>query len=268
MTEEQKWPDVIWIARHGESAGNVAREAAEAAGHPLIQIATRDMDVPLSSLGERQATALGRWLGKMPPEERPTVLLTSPYIRARETAGLALAAAGIEREEITFIVDERLREKECGVLDRLTKLGIQQHYPEQADFRQAIGKFYPRPPGGESWCDVLLRLRSAARRAASEWRAVVALKGAATFIAAPGGETYCNRTGNVVLAISGSGDTLAGIVAGLAARGADPLQAAVWAVDLHGSAGDRLARRMGRLGFRARELLAELPGLMAELQED
>jgi broad specificity phosphatase PhoE len=160
MSEEQKWPDILWIVRHGESAGNVAREAAEAAGHPLIAIATRDMDVPLSSLGERQSRALGRWIGRMAAEDRPTVVLASPYIRARETAGLALDSARIARDAITFIVDERLREKEFGVLDRLTHRGIQHQYPEQAEFRRVLGKFYHRPPGGESWCDVILRLRS------------------------------------------------------------------------------------------------------------
>jgi ADP-dependent NAD(P)H-hydrate dehydratase len=104
-----------------------------------------------------------------------------------------------------------------------------------------------------------------AQRAARLLRVVVALKGARTFISAPTGETYCNRTGNVGLATSGSGDTLSGIITGLAARGATPFQAAVWGVYLHGRAGDRLARRVGPLGFLARELLAEVPSLMAVL---
>jgi broad specificity phosphatase PhoE len=160
MSETQKWPNVIWIVRHGESAGNVAREAAEAAGVAVIDIATRDVDVPLSQLGERQAAALGRWFGKMPVDARPNVVLVSPYVRANLTAKIALEAAGIDRDDLTFIVDERLREKEFGVLDRLTKLGIAEHYPEQAEFRHLLGKFYHRPPGGESWCDVILRLRN------------------------------------------------------------------------------------------------------------
>lgn len=106
---------------------------------------------------------------------------------------------------------------------------------------------------------------SVAREAASRLSAVVALKGAETYVAAPGGKTYRNKTGNVGLATSGSGDTLSGIVAGLAARGAEPQQAAAWAVYLHGCAGDRLAKRMGGLGFLARELLVEIPPLMARL---
>jgi broad specificity phosphatase PhoE len=160
VTEEQKWPDAIWIVRHGQSAGNVARDAAEKAGHALIELATRDMDVPLSALGERQAGALGRWLGELPPEKRPSVVLTSPYKRTRDTTALVLQAAGMDPDALTLVVDERLREKEFGILDRLTTAGIRQKYPEQAEYRSALGKFYHRPPGGESWCDVILRLRS------------------------------------------------------------------------------------------------------------
>jgi len=160
MTHEQKWPDALWIVRHGESAGNVARDAATAAGLPVIDIPTRDVDVPLSALGERQAAALGRWFGDLPPDQRPTVTLTSPYVRAHHTADLVREVAGISLSEVPLIVDERLREKEFGILDRLTKVGIQEKYPDQAEFRRILGKFYHRPPGGESWCDVLLRLRS------------------------------------------------------------------------------------------------------------
>jgi hydroxyethylthiazole kinase-like uncharacterized protein yjeF len=113
--------------------------------------------------------------------------------------------------------------------------------------------------------DVLRDAQQTAQRAARRLRAIVALKGAETFISAPDGETYCNRTGNVGLATSGSGDTLSGIISGLLARGASPLQSAVWGVYVHGRAGDQLARRVGPLGFLARELLAEVPHLMSEL---
>jgi broad specificity phosphatase PhoE len=166
----QKWPQVLWIVRHGQSAGNVAREAAEAAAHPLIDIATRDVDTPLSALGERQSLALGRWFGSMPAERRPTVLLCSPYVRAVETSRLVLEAAGIEPTALAAQRDERLREKEFGVLDRLTKVGIRHRYPELSEQRAHVGKFYFRPPGGESWCDVLLRLRSILDTMTREYR--------------------------------------------------------------------------------------------------
>ncbi len=159
MGEEQRWPEALWIVRHGESAGNVAREAAMAARLHQIEIHQRDVDVPLSPLGERQSAALGRWFGQLPPDRRPTVVLSSPYVRARETAAILCREAGIALEERPLL-DERLREKEFGVLDRLTRYGIAARYPEQAEFRRWLGKFYHRPPGGESWADVILRLRS------------------------------------------------------------------------------------------------------------
>ena len=166
---EQKWPQVIWIVRHGQSAGNVARDAAEAAGAAIIDLAHRDVDVPLSALGERQATALGEWFGRMPPEERPTVVLCSPYVRARETARLIARAATLD-EDAEPVADERLREKEFGILDRLTVHGIRAKYPELAEQRSHVGKFYFRPPGGESWCDVILRLRGVLDMITREYR--------------------------------------------------------------------------------------------------
>jgi len=155
-----KWPQVLWVVRHGQSAGNVMHEAAEAASLPLVDLETRDVDTPLSQLGEQQCRALGRWFADMPAHERPNVLLASPYLRAQETARLILESAGMDDAEMVFQADERLREKEFGILDRLTKVGIAQKHPELSEQRTHVGKFYFRPPGGESWCDVILRLRS------------------------------------------------------------------------------------------------------------
>lgn len=155
------WPSLLWIVRHGQSAGNVARDAAEAAGHALIDIEFRDIDTPLSDLGVEQSRALGRWFARLPPAERPQVVLASPYVRARETALLVMEEAGWRAgEEVRLRLDERLREKEFGILDRLTRHGIKQNHPELDAQRSHVGKFYFRPPGGESWCDVILRLRS------------------------------------------------------------------------------------------------------------
>ncbi|NHZ65596.1 histidine phosphatase family protein [Massilia genomosp. 1] len=156
---EQKWPQQIWLVRHGQSAGNVARDAAEAAAGLHIDIAERDVDVPLSALGADQARALASWFAAMPEHERPTVVLHSPYLRAAETARIIMQQLGPD-SLMAVHVDERLREKEFGILDRLTVLGIEHQYPELYEQRQHVGKFYFRPPGGESWCDVILRLRS------------------------------------------------------------------------------------------------------------
>ncbi|HVY25958.1 MAG TPA: histidine phosphatase family protein [Polyangiaceae bacterium] len=150
----------LWLVRHGESAGNVARDRAEQQGLHTIELVGRDIDVPLSPLGERQSRALGRWLNALDPEQKPTVVLTSPYVRARRTAELLIDEGHLHHPQLVFVSDERLREKEFGSLNRFTKLGITTRFPHEAALRAEIGKFYYRPPGGESWCDVLLRLRS------------------------------------------------------------------------------------------------------------
>ncbi|RZA06653.1 MAG: histidine phosphatase family protein [Proteobacteria bacterium] len=151
------WPVEILLVRHGQSAGNVALEEAEAKGASIIDIAHRDVDVPLSALGEEQARALGAWLASLPESEQPTVVLASPYVRAQETAGLITAQLK-KPPEILF--DERLREREFGIVDRLTRKGILEKFPDQAELHARLKKFYYRAPGGESWCDVILRLRS------------------------------------------------------------------------------------------------------------
>ena len=104
-----------------------------------------------------------------------------------------------------------------------------------------------------------------AREAAAALGAVVVLKGERTVVASPDGGAWFNTAGNLGLGTSGSGDTLSGVIAGLCARGAEPAQAAAWGVFLHARAGERLARRMGPLGFLARELLAEVPPRLARL---
>lgn len=114
---------------------------------------------------------------------------------------------------------------------------------------------------------VLSNPAEVAGQAARLLHCVVALKGPSTHIASPDGRIWTYSEGNVGLATSGSGDTLAGIVAGLLARGVNPPEAAQWGIFLHGEAGNRLARTRGPLGFLARELLAEIPAIMANLHQ-
>jgi hydroxyethylthiazole kinase-like uncharacterized protein yjeF len=102
-----------------------------------------------------------------------------------------------------------------------------------------------------------------AQEAADRFGAVIVLKAAETVIAAPGEEPVRYRGGGVGLATGGSGDVLAGVIAGLVSRGAAPFVAACWGVWLHGEAGALLADKIGRVGFLARELLPEIPRLMA-----
>jgi hydroxyethylthiazole kinase-like uncharacterized protein yjeF len=105
----------------------------------------------------------------------------------------------------------------------------------------------------------------AARQAAAALQAVIAMKGASTHVVGPGGEAWLSENGSISLATSGSGDTLAGILAGLLARGTQPALATIWAVYMHAEAGRRLAKRNGTLGLLAREIPGEIPGIMQEL---
>lgn len=149
-------PTDLLLVRHGESVGNVASAEAWAAKAETIDINLRDPDVPLSPLGERQARALGRWLAEQ--SDFPAAVWSSPYVRARETIGIALDGAG--HGDVDVMIDERLRDRELGILDRLTARGIEAQYPGERARRRYLGKMYYRPPGGESWADVALRLRS------------------------------------------------------------------------------------------------------------
>jgi NAD(P)H-hydrate repair Nnr-like enzyme with NAD(P)H-hydrate dehydratase domain len=105
----------------------------------------------------------------------------------------------------------------------------------------------------------------AVQKAVKKFKVNVLLKGAETLLALTDGRFYRHRGGNMGLATGGSGDTLAGLMGGLLARGAPPAEAAIWAVYVHARAGERLAQRIGPLGFLARELPAEFPGLLKEL---
>lgn len=147
-------PRELSVIRHGQSAGNVANDAALERGLHQLDLAERDMDVELSNLGKMQASALSKWFVA---NGCPDIVFSSPYVRAYDTARIGLDGAGFDAP---IVRDERLREREFGILDRLTKPGIIARHPEQAAARAFLGKMYHRPPGGESWVDVAARIRS------------------------------------------------------------------------------------------------------------
>jgi broad specificity phosphatase PhoE len=150
VTQDLGW---VGLLRHGQSKGNVASAEAERAGNEVIDLRERDADVALTELGAEQATAAGRWVAERPPD----LVVASSYRRALDTARIALSEAGATD---LLTVDERLRDRELGILDLLTTHGVRARYPEEQTRRRRQGKFYYRPPGGESWADVVLRLRS------------------------------------------------------------------------------------------------------------
>lgn len=150
-------PVALVLLRHGESVGNVARQHAYATSADVIESEGRDADVPLSPLGESQAESVGRWLAALPAHERPESVWSSPYVRAATTATTAVRVGGLA---LSVHLDERLRDRDLGVLEGLTGRGIAARFPAEADRKARLGKLYHRPPGGESWADIALRVRS------------------------------------------------------------------------------------------------------------
>jgi broad specificity phosphatase PhoE len=151
------WPHRLMLVRHAQSVGNLAADRAHEEGASRLDLDARDADVELSETGREQAEAFGGWLAELPDDERPTLALASPYARAAETARIALATSGLGLE---LRLDERLRERDLGILDGLTGKGYAELYADEAARRKRTGKLYYRAPGGESWSDVALRVRS------------------------------------------------------------------------------------------------------------
>ena len=146
------------LIRHGQSASNVAFPKADAAGLTESGLTGRDADVELTDLGRAQAEAVGRWLAKLPDAERPQVVITSPYVRARETWRIAADASGLDLPAPT--TDDRLVDRLLGDLEMLTRAAIAQRFPDEPARWQQAGDYHYRPPGGETFGDIAERLAS------------------------------------------------------------------------------------------------------------
>ncbi|BBH67069.1 phosphoglycerate mutase [Actinoplanes sp. OR16] len=146
------------LVRHGQSLANVAFAEADAGDLLEVEISARDAEVPLTPAGEEQAAALGRWLAELPEERRPQVVITSPYLRARETWRIAAETSGLDLPEPT--TDDRLVDRLMGELELLTRAAVAARYPGEAKRRAEAGEYEYAPPGGESFAGIRVRLRS------------------------------------------------------------------------------------------------------------
>ena len=152
---EQKWPSHLVIVRHGQSERNAAKDAAKAAHQPYInKTGLRDVDTPLTALGEQQAVATGKFLAS---RWQFDVAFSSPYKRTLQTTEAMLRAYS---NPVAVVQEERIREIEFGALDGLTWSGVKQKLPQEFARREREGKYWYRPPGGESRPDVALRVHS------------------------------------------------------------------------------------------------------------
>ncbi len=153
-TSQPRWMSHLVIVRHGESQRNVHRAEAQREGRLEYHGDVRDMDVALTPRGLRQARETGKYLGREFEFDR---VFVSPYERTLHTAATLLKQFPYKVE---LTLEERIREKEFGILDGLTGQGIRSKHPDEWQRRQREGKYYYRPPGGESYPDVALRVHS------------------------------------------------------------------------------------------------------------
>jgi broad specificity phosphatase PhoE len=146
------------LIRHGQSASNVAFPKADAAGLVDSGLTGRDADVELTDRGRAQAQAVGGWLARLPVGDRPQVVITSPYRRARETWRIAAEASGLELPAPG--TDDRLVDRLLGDLEMLTRAGIAERFPDEPERQRQAGEYRYRPPGGEDFGDIAERLTS------------------------------------------------------------------------------------------------------------
>ncbi|WP_189336691.1 histidine phosphatase family protein [Actinoplanes ianthinogenes] len=146
------------LIRHGQSLANVAFADADAQNLLEVELSGRDAEVPLTDLGVEQARAVGTWLAARPADRRPEVVVTSPYLRARETWRHAAAAAGVPLPAPR--TDDRLVDRLLGDLEMLTRAAVAARFPAEAARFAEAGLYEYRPPGGESFADIRIRLSS------------------------------------------------------------------------------------------------------------
>jgi len=160
---EQKWPNHLVIVRHGESTLNVQRHLADERGDDAYGGERRNPDVELSEVGCKQALETGKFLASRYSFD---VVYASPYRRTQQTIELILRGFTDAPE---VILDERIREKEFGILDGVTATGIATRFPDEAKRKNFVGKYYYRPPGGENYPDVNLRIHSFLGTLTRDW---------------------------------------------------------------------------------------------------
>jgi ADP-dependent NAD(P)H-hydrate dehydratase len=246
----------------------LSAEGALRAGAGKLQIATCHSIAPQLGLMMPEAMVIG--LPETPEggiaddagrsmaghaSQADAVLIGPGMIGAESVAGLVTELLEAAGEQTAFVFD-------AGALNGLSDCQAQLQKPGRAAVIT--------PHAGEmaKLLDVSREAIVAdplryARQAAAQLGCIVVLKGGKTYVVEPSGEPWMFDGGTIGLATSGSGDVLAGIIAGLLARGTPALHAAVWGVYLHAEAGRRLTGRYGGIGLLARELPAEIPGIMA-----
>ena len=261
---------ILVIGGSSQTLGAVllAAEAALRAGAGKLQVATAESVAPFA------ATALPEALVRALPESDSGAIRAEAADVVRELAEAAdavLIGPGMQDVDETQGFGDRLLPHLSGPV-ALDALGLASVTADVGCLRHLDARVVLTPNPTE--LAIALHIdeeelekdpAAATVELAGRANAAVGLGGATSWIAAPDGRLWRDDSGGAGLGVSGTGDVRAGITAGLLARGADPVQAAVWASHLHGRAGERLAATIGRLGFLARELPYQIPAVLDEI---
>jgi hydroxyethylthiazole kinase-like uncharacterized protein yjeF len=261
---------ILVIGGSTETLGAVtlAAEAALRSGAGKLQVVVPSKVAPHVSIALPEALVRG-----VPSTEAGAIRASSTELvldLVGKASAVLIGPGMADEEETRGLVEGLLPHLECPVA--LDALGLAAVTADPACLHRLAGRVVLTPNPTELAISLHVEPgeleadpAGAAGRLAADARATVGLGGATSWVAAPDGRLWQDQSGGAGLGVSGSGDVRAGVVAGLLARGAEPEQAAVWASHLHGRAGERLAARVGRLGFLARELPPEIPRVIAEV---
>jgi hydroxyethylthiazole kinase-like uncharacterized protein yjeF len=261
---------ILVIGGSTETLGAVtlAAEAALRSGAGKLQVVVPSKVAPHVSIALPEALVRG-----VPSTEEGAIRASSAELvldLVAKASAVLIGPGMADEEETRGLVEALLPHLDCAVV--LDALGLAAVTADPECLHRLGGRVVLTPNPTELAIalhvapdDLDADPAGAAAGLAADAQATVGLGGATSWVAAPDGRLWQDQSGGAGLGVSGSGDVRAGVTAGLLARGAEPEQAAVWASHLHGRAGERLAARVGRLGFLARELPPEIPRVLAEV---
>ncbi|GAA4029244.1 NAD(P)H-hydrate dehydratase [Sphingomonas rosea] len=267
--DKDKRGSILIIAGSREVAGAALLTALGAmrAGAGRLQIATAECAATGLSVSMPEAMVRGLAEGRNGGFAASTI---GPLAALAAKADVVVAGPGIEGSGTTPQLAEALA-RQCSKL--VLDAALLHALPDRCrQIAEAPSTPVLLPHSGEmasllgrEEAEIAADPVKAGRDCAGRYQAVTLVKGVASHIVAPDGQLFRYEGGGPGLGVSGSGDTLAGIVGGLLARGADPLTALLWGVWCHGEAGKRLAERIGALGYLAREIPDEVPGILRDM---
>jgi hydroxyethylthiazole kinase-like uncharacterized protein yjeF len=252
---------VIAGSRAVPGAALLAATAAMRAGAGKLQIATADSIAPQVGIAMPEAMVVAL------PEHRDGGFARSAVAKVAELAADAdaiVAGPGIRPgDPCKRIAEALLKSKAALALDA----ALLHSLPKAKAKRTSLPILLPHAGELASLLDcdeaeIDAEPNGCGLRAAKLYGSLVLVKGVTSHVVHPDGRSWTYRGGAPGLGVSGSGDVLAGIVGALLSRGADPLAALLWGVWLHGEAGAALAKKVGPIGFLAREIADEIPALL------